>query len=185
MRTGTLLAFLGLAVSYGLLGCRKKPPSVVVAPQPPPAPALAYVPQGLLLTIRAEPDLNVQDDQPHALLVVLYQLNGVNAFNQLAKDPAGLQTLLKGGHFDASVASVDRLFLQPGQELAQPLDRAQQVQWLGVAAGYYGLGPGGCARLVQLPETAPQGGVRQPEISLVLGRDAIRNAAWIRPLDAR
>lgn len=100
-------------------------------------------------------------------------------------DPAGMQTLLKGGHFDASVTSVDRLFLQPGQELAQPLDRSQQAQWLGVAAGYYGLGPGGCARLVQLPETPPQGPVRQPEIHLVLGRDAIRNAAWLRPLDMR
>jgi type VI secretion system VasD/TssJ family lipoprotein len=156
---------------------------VVQTPGPPPPPA--YAVQGLRMRIKADPDLNQQEDQPHALLVVVYQLSATNAFNQLAKDSTGLQALLKGGRFDASVCSVDRWFLQPGQELQLPLDRAQYAQWLGVAAGYDGLAPGATTRLVELPDPAQVTPGTWPVLELLLGRDAIRNAVLLKPAKPR
>jgi hypothetical protein len=112
--------------------------------------------------------------------VVVYQLSSTNAFNALAKDPAGLQTLLKATRFDASVASVDKIFLQPGDSLKLPLDRAQSGMWFAVAAGYYNLAPGGATRLLELPESKPSSKPVPLDIQMLLGRDAIQNAQLVK-----
>lgn len=169
-----LCSACALAISLGLAGCGKKPPATVVPVGP------SYAPHGLQLNLKAGPDLNQFDGTPHALMLVVYQLNSTNAFNALAKDPAGVQTLLKATRFDASVASVDRLFLQPGDKVQVPLDQAQSGIWFAVAAGYYTLAPGGATRLLELPSAATRSKPGPHRIELLMGRDAIQNAQLLK-----
>jgi predicted component of type VI protein secretion system len=129
-----------------------------------------------MLSLRADPELNPFEQTPHALLAVLYQLSAPNAFNALAKDPAGIRTLLQGTPFDPSVVSADRLFLQPGERRALPLDRAQNGRWLAVVAGYYGLAPGAVTRILELPAGDQDG--RACVLDLRLGRDSIQDLSF-------
>jgi type VI secretion system VasD/TssJ family lipoprotein len=178
--THSIIGFaLCLALCASLTSCRKKAP--VPAPVPPPPPPPAFEPQGLWLSIQADPDLNQYEAMPHALRVVLYQLSSTNAFNTLAKDAVGFQTLLKGAIFDPSVASADPIFLQPGEDQRLPLDRAQNGKWLAVAAGYYGWAPGAGTRILELPVTPLSKAVPRREIELRFGRDAIRSAGLKLP----
>lgn len=173
LRSSSFLLALLLTVPWSG-GCKKPAP----APTTPAGPS--YAPQGLRINIKAGPDLNLYDGASHALVVVVYQLSSTNAFNNLAKDPAGLQTLLKATRFDASVASVDRIFLQPGDAQAIPLDRAQSGMWFAVAAGYFNLAPGGATRLLELPQQERSAKPEPLGIQLLLGRDAIQNAELIK-----
>ncbi|WP_316412388.1 type VI secretion lipoprotein TssJ [Mesoterricola silvestris] len=161
------------SVGVGPLACRK-------APAPAPQVGPSYAPHGIQLNLKASRDLNQFDGLPHALLLVVYQLNTTNAFNTLAKDPAGVQTLLKATRFDVSVASVDRVFLQPGDTLQMPLDQAQSGIWFAVAAGYFELAPGGATRLLELPMAVRRSKPGPHRIELLLGRDAIQNAQLLK-----
>ncbi|MDR3669946.1 MAG: type VI secretion lipoprotein TssJ [Holophaga sp.] len=167
-----------LSIFPFLAGCRKKP--VVAQPMgpflPQPVPPPSYQPHGLSLSLQADPELNPFERTPHALLAVLYQLSATNAFNTLAKDPAGLRTLLQGLPFDPSVASADKLFLQPGERRTLPLDRAQNGRWLAVVAGYYGLAPGAVTRILELPAGNQDG--RACVLDLRFGRDSIQDLSF-------
>ena len=119
MRSRLSVVLLCLTLGPSGAGCRKPKP----APEAPAGPT--YVPHGLQLSVAAAADLNQSDGLPHALMLVVYQLSTTNAFNTLAKDSAGVQTLLRASRFDASVASADRIFLQPGDKTKVFLDQAQ------------------------------------------------------------
>jgi hypothetical protein len=96
----------------------------------------------------------------------------VNAFNDLAKDQTGRQTLLEGKIFDQSVASIQTIYVQPGEAGDVSIDRAQGSRWVGIAAGYYGQVTGRpTSSLMPIPYAEDV--VLGMRINLVLGKDAI------------
>jgi predicted component of type VI protein secretion system len=115
--------------------------------------ARPYAPKAISLQYKADSTLNFYEEKSHTLLLVIYQLNGVNAFSDLVKDPAGLTKLLQAERFDASVMDVSRIFVEPGETKVMDLDRAENVKWVAVVAGYYNLVPGQVTRVYEIPVT--------------------------------
>ncbi len=114
----------------------------------PPRP---YAEKAIHIQYRADENLNTYEDKPHTLLLLVYQLGDINPFNGLIKDAAGLTKLLQGEKFDPSVLSVDRFFIEPGDTNTIDIDRYENVKWVGIVAGYYGLTPGQVTRSYELP----------------------------------
>ncbi|RNC71843.1 MAG: type VI secretion system lipoprotein TssJ [Desulfuromonadales bacterium] len=120
---------------------------------PPPKPPLdwGYEKEAIRIKLTGDPQLNLFQRSPHALVACLYQLRDPNAFNQFRSEADGLVRLLECGRFDPSVASTRRLVIQPGQELSEALDRAEGAKYVGFVAGYYNLHKERSARLYPIP----------------------------------
>lgn len=155
-------------------GCRKKPAAQApLEVRLPPQPEWPFEAQAIRLRYQADPDLNQEDDAPHAILLVVYQMKDINAFNDRLKTAPGLRTLLDGGMFDPAVTAADRIFIQPGTEDFALFDRAAGTKWLAVVAGYYGLQGPAMARAAALPQGNGQG-FMEACVDLALGAREIR-----------
>ena len=114
-------------------------------------PSRPYSSKAIQIEYRADPNLNLYQDRPHTLAFVVYQLSDINPFNNLAKDAAGLTTLLKGEAYDKTVMAVNRFFIEPGDTNRLDIDRYENVKWVGIVAGYYDLTPGQVTRIYEMP----------------------------------
>ncbi len=114
-------------------------------------PQWTYEPGAVKLRYRADPMLNKYDEEGHSLFLCIYQLNSPNGFNNLAKTEQGLRKLLECKSFDQTVVYYENLFVEPGQDQLEFLDRAEGATYLGVAAGYNQLDPRQSTRLFQYP----------------------------------
>ena len=92
-------------------------------------------------------------------MLVIYQLTGLNAYNALVKTSDGLGKLLQGERFDQSVVGVDQFFIEPGDKKTLSLDRAENVQYVAVVAGYYDLQPGQVNRVFEIPVIVDKKGI--------------------------
>ncbi|MEN6617137.1 MAG: type VI secretion lipoprotein TssJ [Syntrophorhabdus sp.] len=114
-------------------------------------PSRPYAEKAIHIQYRADNNLNVYEEKPHTLMLVIYQVGDVNPFNNNIKDATGLGTLLKAEKFDQSVLAVDKFFIEPGASDQIELDRYENVKWVGIVAGYYDLTPGQVTRAYELP----------------------------------
>lgn len=96
----------------------------------------SWQPKALHLGVTAEHDLNRYEEQPHALMLCLYQLSSATAWGEHSKTPAGINTLLKCEGFDSSVVQSERLFIQPGEQRQLTLDRLEKGRYVAFVAGY-------------------------------------------------
>jgi len=124
--------WLALAL-LSLVGCGKKTP---------PQPTWSFEPNAIRIDYTSDPMLNAFDGRAHTLLLVIYQLTDVNAWNDLAKGEPGLRKLLQAQKFDQSVVSLDKYIIQPSEDKAITLYRSENAQWVALVAGYYQLFPG-------------------------------------------
>ncbi|MBU2551215.1 MAG: type VI secretion system lipoprotein TssJ [Proteobacteria bacterium] len=109
---------------------------------------------GIELRIQADGLLNMYEQNSHTLVLCVYQLKSPNAFNDLAKNQAGLVKLMGCTKIGDSVTSVQRLILQPSELRTVTMDRAEGTQYVGVVAGYYSLAPDKVTKLYQIPVLA-------------------------------
>ena len=119
--------------------------------KPPPTPSWDFGADGIHINYRADKKLNLVDEKSHTLLIVIYQLNNVNVFNQLSNNKDGLQKLLGNQNFDASVMASEKFFIEPGESKKIILDRAENARWVGIVAGYYELVPKKTSLLFNIP----------------------------------
>lgn len=141
-------------------------------------PAWPFQREAIDLQIKADPELNRRDGDPHTVLVCIYQLKNPIAFDRLAADTAGLYTLLECESFDASVATSQRLFVAPGQKLQRTFDRAEGVRHVALVAGYYTIEKDRIARVQDVPVEIRESGFfsrksrqhpRDLEMEVILG----------------
>jgi type VI secretion system VasD/TssJ family lipoprotein len=85
----------------------------------------------------ASKGLNTFNNQPHTVVLVLYQLTHSSAFSQLLETPEGKAKLLAGEAFDGSVLSRRRVVVQPGATQQIVLDRIEGARHLAAVAGFY------------------------------------------------
>ncbi|WP_298437174.1 type VI secretion system lipoprotein TssJ [Geobacter sp.] len=120
-------------------------------PEVRPSVEWGFEKEAIRLHLTGDRQLNLFQRTPHALVACLYQLRDPNAFNQLRSDPDGLAKLLECGRFDPGVATTKQLVIQPGEVLAETLDRAEGARYIGFVAGYYNLHKEGTVRLYPIP----------------------------------
>jgi len=126
------------------------------------------------VVIKADPQLNRFERNPHALLLCLYQLKDPNGFSQLAQDRDGIPELLECSRFDATVVNAKQFVVQPGHELKVTRDRGEGARYIGIATGYYCLGKEKVTELSLLPmdkSGAPSGSM----VRIELGAHEIRS----------
>jgi type VI secretion system VasD/TssJ family lipoprotein len=179
MRTSWLVTFFVIVCAFGLscLSCSSSkktqgtpdqsqagPPQPVImqhsGPQPQQneklgslglSPSRPYASKAIQIQYRADENLNIYEEKPHTLMLVVYQVSDINPFNNNIKDAPGLTTLLKGEKFDQTVMAVDKFFIEPGDTSHIDIDRYENVKWVGIVAGYYDLTPGQVTRAYELP----------------------------------
>ena len=155
------------------------------ASTPVPPPQYTYGKDAIRIHLKADPQLNSYQGSSHTLLICVYQLSDPNAFNQLAGDTDGLYKLLDCQRFDPSVTNSKRLFVNPGQDSAFMLDRAEGTKYVGLVAGYYVMERDNMVRLFKIPVVVETKGVfsrtkiSKPgdlDVEIVLGPQQIQEA---------
>lgn len=162
-KRGEILRILlaALLSSFIFTGCSQKAPEPKSVPAssldkqdvPSDAPKAnyGYVPNGLTIQYKASKDLNFFEGSPHTIIAVIYQMDSVDAFNNLVKTAAGIEKLLGATKFDPSVKSMSQYIIQPGEENNISTYRAQDAQWIGIVGGYYDLQPGHSTAVQKVP----------------------------------
>ncbi|AJE04513.1 type VI secretion system lipoprotein TssJ [Geobacter pickeringii] len=138
-------ALLSLSFAVLLLGACSSTPEVK------PSVEWGFEKEAIRLRLTGDRQLNLFQRAPHALVACIYQLRDPNAFNQFRNEPDGLARLLECGRFDPGVATTKQFVIQPGQELAESLDRAEGARYVGFVAGYYNLHKEQSVRLYPIP----------------------------------
>ena len=116
-----------------------------------PPPQWVFERDAIRLHLNADAQLNLRNEVPHTLLLCVYQLRDPIAFDRLAADTAGLYKLLECELFDGSVATSNRLIINPGQDQNQLFDRAAGVKYVAIVAGYYTIEKNRIVRLFDIP----------------------------------
>lgn len=140
------------------------------AHQPPPLPQWRYAREAIHLNIRADANLNLHEGKPHTLMICIYQLRRKSSFNSLAEEIDGRYKLLECQPFDATVASVKRLIIHPGDSLDLLLDRSEGARHLAIVAGYYLLQKKRIIRLIDFPVITENHGFMGNQATTRVGR---------------
>ncbi|HRR40831.1 MAG TPA: type VI secretion system lipoprotein TssJ [Syntrophales bacterium] len=114
---------------------------------------------GIKIQYTADSMLNVFENEPHTLILSVYQTSNINTFNNLTQDVDGLKKLLQGQSFDPSVVGVKNFIVQPAEEKIIVLNRAEGARWVGIVAGYYALDPGKVSRSFNIPLITEKKGI--------------------------
>ena len=110
-----------------------------------------YGQQAVAVELSATPDLNSYNQQPHTVLVVLYQLSDPNKFQQLLESQEGVGRLLDGQPFDGSVVSSRQVVVQPGELNQLLMDRVDGARYVGIVGGFYNQQAQNFSRLYPMP----------------------------------
>ncbi|BBO17387.1 type VI secretion system lipoprotein TssJ [Candidatus Brocadia pituitae] len=124
--------------------------------------------------IRSDQDLNYYDGEPHTLVLGIYQLRSLNAFNELKDENEGLSKLLQCNNFDASVTSSKSFVIYPGEEATKTLDRAEGTKYVGMVTGYYMAQKDEAVRTHQIPVSFFGKKPKKLDAELYLGREKIK-----------
>lgn len=127
-------------------------------------PQYLYEEEAIRLRLKADPQLNQFQGTPHALVACIYQLTLPNVYNQMISEKEGLAKLLQCSHFDVSVASYQRLVIQPGEKITQLIDRAEGVRYVAIVAGYYSIEKEKITHLYEIPLISEKKGLFNPTI---------------------
>jgi len=104
--------------------------------------------KGIRLDVKADKRLNFFNNQSHTLVLVIYQMNEPNYFEQLAMTPEGIGDLLEAKPNDASIVSRRKLLVQPGENKQVYIDRSKAGNYIGVLAGYFSDDVRGVSRML-------------------------------------
>lgn len=133
--------------------------SCATTPSPAPGTRWEFEKDAISLNLKADKQLNLKDRKAHNLALCVYQLKNPNAFSQLSGDRNGLYQLLECQVFDPSVATSQRVFVNPGKDVSMKLDRAEGATYVAVVAGYYGIDKAKIVRLYKVPVVSERKGV--------------------------
>ncbi len=142
-----------------LYSCTKKPD---------PVPSWSFEAKGIQIRYTADRLLNAYNNKPHTLLLIVYQLDNINAFNKFSTYKEGLGKLLEAKTFDPGVMAVQRVYIEPGAENVLVMNRADNAKWVGIVAGYYDLEPGKVNKSFEIPfKVETKGFIRKEKIAKV------------------
>ena len=120
-----------------------------------PTPAEPFSKGAIFIEYSSSRKLNMYTNEPHVIPLIVYQLSGINSFNALKKDKAGIIKLLEAKKFDASVMSVSKHFISPDKVGTILLDRASKTKWVALVAGYYDMQVSQSTLVYKVPEYNP------------------------------
>lgn len=144
---------------------------------------------GVLVNLRAEPDLNSVNDMPNSCTVLIIQMQDPAALEQLLNNPVALRAQFSSGVPAENVLKTDRYVMMPGQSTTLHIDRAYGTRQVAFIAGYY---PSpGKQHVLSIPVPVEtwnagwifsnwQSGLGTLKLSVVLGKAGIVSADYPR-----
>jgi len=144
-----------------------------------------YAPKAIQIELASDDNLNAYFNQPHTLVMGVFQLDDAKAFMKLLGDSGKLKTILATGDAGQDVIQLDRYVVSPGKRTILDIDRVQDTKFVGIVAGYYDFDPAASARLFRIPLNIQSSGLvsttykAEPAhlaLRLQLGRTRIANA---------
>ncbi len=147
-----------------------------------PPPKMVFAKDAITIKYKADPQLNMVNNQPHSLLLVVYQLSSVNAFNNYTGYRDGLVKLLDGELFDKSVTAVHKYFIEPGSHNVLVMDRAEHTKHVAIVGGFNDLIPEKCSVVANITTSTHRHGLLLAKkttvdpltIDLILGKEGMR-----------
>ena len=145
----------------------------------------AYQKEGIWLQLASDQQLNTYNNEPHTLVMGIYQLSETQSFFKLLSDQGQITKDLLTGQTGKQVVQFDRYVISPGKATVLKLDRAQGAKFIGMIAGYYDFNAENAARLFRVPVNMQSHGIisttykAEPAIlavRLVFGNNGINNA---------
>ncbi len=104
-----------------------------------PKDDFSYMKNALVIDIKAQNNLNTYNNQPHTILLGLFELSDPNLFNQMLEQQDSVSKIFGDNVLDGNVLSRRKLVIQPGEHKQLTMDRIEGARYLGVVAGYYKL----------------------------------------------
>ncbi len=143
---------------------------------------MVFAQNAVTIKYQADSQLNLVNNRPHSLLLVVYQLSSLNTFNSYAGYKDGVVKLLAGKSFDKSIASVHKEYIEPGSNGSILLNRAEGARYVAVVGGFNDLIPTKCSILVEITTETSRHGiwltkrttVNPLTVNLVLEKDGLR-----------
>ena len=106
---------------------------------------------GIQIHLEADKQLNLHEDEPHTLLLGVYQVATAEDFRTLSNSPDALLQLLDGKTPNDKILQTSRFVVSPGQSASLTLNRADRAKAVGLVAGYYRTDARNAARLFEIP----------------------------------
>lgn len=100
---------------------------------------VAFKKDGINIDYKTVEKLNFYELNSHTLHFIIYQLDNVNNFNLLMKEPKELGKLMQGIKFDNTVLSFEQFYIVPNSKGLITIDRVKGAKWIVLLAGYYNL----------------------------------------------
>ena len=116
--------------------------------------AFAHQPGGLGISITAEMDANLVDNEPHAVRLCILQTSDREALSNLAASADGLTELLQCKAKPPLIVSASVYYVQPGEERFISADSSAGANHVAVVAGFDELNPENCFAI--LPKSIHQ-----------------------------
>lgn len=144
-----------------------------------------YARNAIQIELASDDNLNAYFNQPHTLVMGVFQLEDPKAFQKMLGDAGKLKTMLASGDAGQDVVQFDRYVVSPGKHTILDIDRVQGARYVGIVAGYYDFDPLVSARLFRIPLNIQTSGLvsttytaRPAHLALriQLGRTRIANA---------
>ncbi len=98
---------------------------------------VSFKKKGINIQYRAVKKLNFYEFNNHSMTFIIYQLNDINNFNLLMKEPKEREKLMSGRKFDNTVISFEQFFIIPNKKGVITIDRVKGAKWVVLLAGYY------------------------------------------------
>ena len=125
-----------------------------------------YEDRALSVQVTSPSDLNAISGRPHSVAIGVFQLNDPNTFSGLAVTKQGAIELMDKGKIDDTVASFQRIIVQPGETKTALFARARNAKYIGLVIGYYELNPRNDIHIYEVPVVPSDRGV----VDVILSR---------------
>jgi type VI secretion system VasD/TssJ family lipoprotein len=148
-----------------------------------------YQKNGVMIELVSSNDLNFYANEPHTLVMGVYQLSDSKTFMKMLTNVPQMMKGLETGKTEDGVLSLERYVVSPGRRTTMKIDRVQDARFIGIFAAYYqNRGSASAARLFNVPLNISSEGVvtttyfATPAVlatRLYLGADQIVNAEML------
>ncbi|MER1967069.1 type VI secretion system lipoprotein TssJ [Castellaniella sp. GW247-6E4] len=144
-----------------------------------------YARSAIQIELASDDNLNAYFNQPHTLVMGVFQLEDPKTFMKLLGDSGKLKTILATGDAGQDIVQLDRYVVSPGKRTILDIDRVQNTKFVGIVAGYYDFDATASARLFRIPLNIQTSGLvsttykAEPAhlaLRVQLGRTRIANA---------
>jgi type VI secretion system VasD/TssJ family lipoprotein len=131
-----------------------------------PDSAYQLEPNAVSVHYAADEKLNLYNNQPHALTLVVYQLTMPDLYYKYVAKSSGIEDLLRMEVDDVSITGKNRIDIQPGDKKSVEFARYTGTKYVAIVAGYDQLESGKVSEIFDIPIRAEKRLIFKPTVTI-------------------